>query len=157
MLDTALVHAEVLETGTVLTRLIDAPRELVFEVWTQPEHVEKWWGPFGFSISVHAMDAKPGGTWRFDMHHAEYGDFKNQIVYQEVVRPERLVYSHDGVDDGKPAFHVTVTFEEENGKTRLTMRTRFASVEAFEEVKKFGAIEGGKQTLTRLAEYVVTL
>lgn len=154
-MDTSLVHADVLETGTVLTRLLDAPRELVFDVWTDPKHLEKWWGPAGFSITDHGMDVKPEGTWRFDMHHAEYGDFPNLIVYEEVVRPERLVYSHgSGVDDGKAPFHVTVTFEDQGGKTLLTMRTLFASAEAFNEVKQFGAIEGGKQTLTRLAEYL---
>lgn len=156
MISTDLVQTETLDNGTVMTRLFDAPRELVFDAWTDPRHLEKWWGPFGFSITVHAMEAKVGGAWRFDMHHAEHGDFKNRIVYTEVVRPERLVYAHDGVDDGSEPFHVTVTFEEENGKTRLTMRTRFASAAVFDEVKKYGAVEGGKQTLTRLAEYLAS-
>lgn len=157
MFDPSDVHAETDATTMTLTRLLDAPRELVFEVWTQPEHVAKWWGPFGFTITTYAMEVTPGGTWRFDMHHAEHGDFKNAIVYQEVAKPERLVYLHDGVDDGKEPFHVTVSFEEEGGKTRVTMRVRLASEEALAEAKKFGAVEGGKQTLTRLAEHLAAV
>lgn len=154
MFDPSDVHAEADATTMTLSRLFDAPRELVFEVWTKPEHVAKWWGPFGFSITTYAMEVAPGGTWRYDMHHAEYGDFKNEIVYQEVVRPERLVYHHGGVDDGNDPFHVTVTFETEGNQTRVTMRTRFTSEAAFNEAKTFGAIEGGKQTFTRLAEHL---
>ncbi len=139
----------------VATRLLDAPRELVFDVWTDPKHIDKWWGPNGFSNATSEMAAKPGGVWRFTMTHAKYGTFQNQIVFHEVVRPERLVYTHgSGGADDTPDFDVTVTFADEGGKTRLTMRSLFVSPAEVERVKKFGAVEGGQQTLAKLAQYL---
>jgi uncharacterized protein YndB with AHSA1/START domain len=132
------------------TRLIDAPRELVWEVWTDPKHIAQWWGPTGFSITHHAMAVKPGGRWDFVMHGPDGKDYDNVIVYHEVVRPERLVYSHG--EPGDPdQFHVTVTFVAEGRKTRLVMHSRFPSLAARDHVaREFHAVEGGNQTLDRL-------
>ncbi|MBW3628767.1 MAG: SRPBCC domain-containing protein, partial [Gemmatimonadetes bacterium] len=95
----------------VMTRVFDAPRELVFDAWTDPAHVAEWYGPNGFSLTVHEMDVRPGGTWRFIMHGPDGTDYPNRIVYREVVRPERLEYDHGGDQDDDPArFQVTVTF-----------------------------------------------
>jgi uncharacterized protein YndB with AHSA1/START domain len=142
----------------VITRLFDAPRQIVFDVWTDPEHIGQWWGPNGFTTTTHQMDVRPGGVWRFIMHGPDGTDYKNRIIYIEVAEPERLVFWHDGDEgDENQAFHVTVTFDEEEGKTRLTMRSVFNTVEEFEQVKKFGAVEGGNQTLGRLAEYLTTM
>ncbi len=106
----------------VTTRLFDAPRQLVFEAWTDPKHVAQWWGPRGFTNTIHEMDVRPGGVWRLTMHGPDGVDYPNRIVFTEVVKPERLVYDH-GSREGDPGeFHVTVTFAEESGKTRLTMR-----------------------------------
>jgi uncharacterized protein YndB with AHSA1/START domain len=140
----------------VITRLIDAPRELVFEAWTNPEHVKHWWGPNGFTNTIHEMNVKPGGVWRFMMHGPDGTDFPNKIVFNEVVRPERLTYTHSSEDENDPnVFETTVTFEEQNGKTNLTMRALFATKEERDSVtKEFGALEGGKQTLNRLEEYL---
>jgi uncharacterized protein YndB with AHSA1/START domain len=89
------------------------------------------------------------------MHHEQYGSFKNRIRYHEVARPSRLKYTHDsGVDDDPAAFEVTVTFEEVSGKTKVTMRSVFPSAEEVARVKGFGAVEGGQQTLERLAEWL---
>lgn len=141
----------------VQTRVFNAPRELVFKVWTDPQHIDRWWGPRGFQNDTAEMTVAPGGVWRFMMLSAEHGDFPNRVVYLEVVPPERLVYDH-GADEGEPHFRVTVTFEDqEGGKTLLTMRSVFPTAEALAEVLKFGAVEGGRQTLDRLAEYLTTL
>lgn len=138
----------------VTTRMFDAPRELVFEVWTSAEHVAQWWGPNGFTTTTHEMSVTPGGTWRFIMHGPDGVDYPNLIRYEEVVPPERLVYMHTG-DDGAASFHVVVTFEEVGSRTRLTMRSLFETVEAREfVVEKYGAIEGARQTLDRLAQYL---
>ena len=138
----------------VTTRLFDAPRQLVFEAWTDPKHVAQWWGPRGFTNTIHEMDVTPGGVWRLTMHGPDGVDYPNRIVFTEVVKPERLVYDH-GSREGDPGeFHVTVTFAEESGKTRLTMRALFDSAEACRKVKEFGAVEGGNQTLERLAEHL---
>ena len=136
------------------TRLLDAPRELVWEVWTDPKHVAHWWGPNGFSLTHHSMRVAPGGTWDFVMHGPDGRDYDNRITYHEVVRPERLVYSHG--EPGDPdQFHVTVTFAAEGKRTRLVMHSRFPSVAARDQVaREFGAVKGGSQHLARLADYL---
>ena len=140
----------------VLSRLLDAPRELVFAAWTDPKQVVQWWGSRGFTTTNHEMSVTPGGVWRFVMHGPDGRDYKNKIIFTEVVKPERLVYSHAGEEEHEDVrFHVTVTFQAQGRKTLLTMRSLFATArERDEVVTKYGAIEGGKQTLERLAEHV---
>jgi uncharacterized protein YndB with AHSA1/START domain len=136
------------------TRVFDAPRELVFKVWTEPEHVAQWWGPNGFTNTIHEMDVRPGGVWRFVMHGPDGVDYQNKIVFLEIVKPERLVYSHVS----GPRFQMTVTFDEQGGRTKLTMRMVFeTAAEHDTAVKTFGAVEGAKQTLGRLEEYLAKL
>lgn len=133
------------------TRLFDAPRELVWAVWTSPDHIGQWWGPNGFTTTTHEMDVRPGGYWRFIMHGPDGTDYDNEIVYREVVRPERLVYDHGPA----PRFRVTVLLDEEGGKTRLSMRSVFESREVRDQVvRDFGAIDGMHQTLDRLGEHL---
>lgn len=142
----------------VMTRVFDAPRELVFEAWTRPEHVGRWFGPRGFTTTIHEMDVRVGGMWRYIMHGPDGTDYTNRVVYQEITRPERLVYLHgEDVDDDPGRFHVTVTFGDEGGKTRLTMRMVFATAEQREGAIGFGAVELGHQTLDRLAEHLATM
>ena len=140
----------------VTSRLLDAPRDLVFAAWTDPDHVVQWWGPHGFTTTNHEMSATPGGVWRFTMHGPDGRDYKNKIIFTEVVKPERLVYQHAGEDEHEHVrFHVTVTFEAQGRKTLLTMRSLFATAKERNEVAtKYGAIEGAKQTLERLAAHV---
>ena len=89
----------------------------LFQLWTDPAHVGKWWGPRGFTTTTHAMDVRPGGEWRFIMHGPDGTDYKNRIVYLEVVPPERLVYKHAGEEETEAIkFHVTVTFAAEGGE-----------------------------------------
>ena len=142
----------------VLTRVLAAPRELVFTVWTDPKHISQWWGPRGFTTTTHEMDARPGGIWRFLMHGPDGTDYPTKIVYTEVVKPERLVYAH-GDDNGSDSreFHVTVTFTESAGQTVVTMRMLFATAEERNQTAAFGAIELGNQTLERLAEHLANL
>jgi uncharacterized protein YndB with AHSA1/START domain len=140
----------------VTTRVLDFPRELVFKAWIDPKHIAQWWGPTGFTTTVHEMDVKPGGVWRFIMHGPDGVDYPNKIVFLEIVKPERLVYTH-GSDEEPDQFHVTVTFAQQGGKTRLIMRALFPSVDECEKTKKFGAVEGGNQTLARLEEYLAKM
>ncbi|EPG72808.1 hypothetical protein LEP1GSC058_0895 [Leptospira fainei serovar Hurstbridge str. BUT 6] len=138
------------------TRIFNAPRELVWNAWTDPNHVAQWWGPFGFKSTVHEMNVKQGGVWRITMHGRDGIDYPNKIVYLEVVKPERLVYSHGSDDKENPGdFHVTVTFTEQEGKTELCMRLLFKTAKDRDRlVNEFGAIEGLKQTLDRLAQFL---
>lgn len=142
----------------VHTRLLKAPRELVFEVWTNPAHVALWWGPTGFTNTIQEMEVRPGGTWRFIMHGPDGTDFPNRIVFHEVVKPERLTYTHGSDDPNDPnQFEVTVTFEAQGDKTMLTMRAIFATAaERDRVVNEFGAVEGGKQTLDRLEAFLAS-
>ncbi len=141
----------------VITRVFDAPRELVWEVWTNPRHVAQWWGPNGFSTTIEEMDVRPGGVWKHTMHGPDGTDYPNKSVFKEVVKPERIVYTHGG---GRPgdrgvSFLSTWTFEAVGDQTRLTMRALFASAADRDRVvRDYGAIEGGKQTLARLADYL---
>jgi uncharacterized protein YndB with AHSA1/START domain len=136
------------------TRVFDAPRVLVWKVWTQPEHIAQWWGPRGFTNTIHEMAVRAGGVWRLTMHGPDGVDYPNRITYLEVVEPERLVYVHgDDGESGAPPFHVTVTFTERDGKTELTMRVLFATAEARKKVEGY-AVEGMNQTLDRLAEHL---
>jgi len=135
----------------VATRVVDAPREHVFEMFTDRQHVARWWGPKGFTSTIDEMDVRPGGVWRFVMHGPDGIDYKNKIVYDEIARPERLVYTHTG----GAQFQATATFTSYGEKTVLAMRMLFeSSRERDRVVKKFGAIEGLSQTLDRLEAYV---
>jgi uncharacterized protein YndB with AHSA1/START domain len=141
------------------TRVFDAPRELVFSAWTDPKHLSQWWGPNGFTTTTSAFDMRPGGVWRFVMHGPDGRDYDNRITFDEVVRPERLVYHHGGSDDGEPVqFKTTVTFEDLGGKTRLTWRGDFPSAaERDRVIKEYGAAEGLVQTMARLEAYVASM
>ena len=143
----------------VITRRLQAPRELVWTAFTDPRQVVHWWGPDGFTNTVHEMDVRPGGVWRLVMHGPDGVDYDNRMVFVEVVRPERLVYEHGAdVEDDPARFRTTVTLVEEDGGTRVTMRMVFATPEARRRTEEeFGAAEGGRQTLRRLAEYLATL
>lgn len=154
-------HAEgsvVGEHAIVISRIFDAPRELVFDAYTDPAHVGQWWGPDGFTTTTHSIDVRPGGSWLYTMHGPDGTNFPNRMDYREVVRPERLVYAQGGEAGGKEVdFEVVVTFEDLAGKTRLTMRSLFPTAEARDfVVQNYGAVEGGKQHLDRLAAYLAT-
>ncbi|HEY3359181.1 MAG TPA: SRPBCC domain-containing protein [Polyangia bacterium] len=140
----------------VISRELDAPRELVFAAWTQPEALERWWGPRGFTTTTHAFAFRPGGAWRLTMHGPDGTDYPSSMVYDEIVHPERIVYSlRGGSDEVVAQLQATVTFEARGDRTRITMRSVFPSAKLRDEVeKKHHAIEGGRQTLERLAEHL---
>lgn len=140
----------------VMTRTVNAPRELVWKVWTEPEHVKNWWGPNGFTNTIKNMNVKKGGEWNFMMHGPDGTDYPNKILYTEVVKNELLSYYHsDPEGDPEHNFHVEVNFESVNNTTRITMKSRFSSAEAVQFlIKEVGAIEGGKQTLARCDAYL---
>ena len=142
------------------TRVFDAPRDLVFAMWTDPKHLAQWWGPNGFTTTTYAFDFRPGGIWRFVMHGPDGRDYQNRITYDEIVPPERIVYRHGGGDDVEPVqFTQTVTFEDRgNGQTRLIWHGKFPSAEERTRViREYGADKGLVQTMARLADYVSTL
>lgn len=148
-----------LDREIVLTRVFDAPRALVFEMWTKPEHAMKWFGPKGFTCTLHEMDVRVGGRWRFDMHGPDGKLWPNRIEYVEVVPNERLVFWHGGdIDDDPRRFYVTITFDsQQNDKTVVTLRQLHPSKEARAAAIGFGAVELGTQTMDKLAEHLRNL
>ena len=146
--------SETSDRELVITRLLNAPRELVFNVWTDPKHVAQWWGPNGFTNTIHEMEVKPGGVWRLTMHGPDGVDFPNKIVFHQVLKPELLVYSH-GDDKDPGQFEVTVNFVAKGKKTELTMRSVFRTKEELDHVvRKHGAREGMTQHMNRLEAYL---
>lgn len=146
-------HADTSDREIRISRVFDAPRELVFDAWTDPARIGAWFGPRGFTTTTKRMAVEPGGEWVYVMHGPDGTDYDNWIRYHEVVRPERLVYDHGSTTDTPAHFHVTITFVERDGKTELTMRSVFPTAEARDlVVKRYGAVPGGRQTLDRLAE-----
>lgn len=144
----------------VITRLLDAPRELAFSAWTDPEKVVNWWGPNGFTTTIERMDVRPGGVWKYVMHGPDGVDYPNKTVYEEIVPPERLVYTHSGGDPvpGERAvqFRSTVTFVQQGGQTKITLQMVFKTPDDRQYVvEKYGAIEGGVQHLARLNEFLL--
>jgi uncharacterized protein YndB with AHSA1/START domain len=152
-----MTRTSVQDRELIATRVFDAPREMVYRTWTEPGHLSNWWGPKGFTITTHMIDVRPGGVWQYMMHGPNGDDYDNKITYIEIVSPERIVYSH-GDDKDDEQFRVTVTFTEQDGKTELMMRSVFRSAEELQYVvKEFGAVEGAKSTLERLAELLAEL
>jgi len=142
------------ERALVMTRTFDAPRALVFEAWTERQHLERWQGaPQGFTVTVEQSDIRPGGAFRICMRSPEGEDHWLQGVYREVVAPERLVFTHTWLDaERKPTTEtlVTITFAERGGKTELTLRQS-----GFKSEESRAGHEGGwASTFDRLAEYL---
>lgn len=142
----------------VVSRMIEGPRRLVFEAFTDVKHLARWWGPHGFTTTTRSFEFRPGGVWEFTMHGPDGTDYPNRIQWREIVPPERIVYLHGERDDDPHAFLSTMTLVERGSATEITLRAVFKTKEQRDEVvERYGAIEGGKQTLGRLADYVATL
>ncbi|SMO93814.1 SRPBCC family protein [Gracilimonas mengyeensis] len=140
-----------------ISREFDAPRALVFEAFSQHEHIGKWWGPDGFSTSTKSMAFAIGGEWIFTMHGPDGTDYPNRVVYTEIDKPKLLKYDHfaNYEDNGEPPhFKTTITFKEANGKTTIEINMLFPTAKKREQAAEFGAVEGGHQTLTRLSEFL---
>jgi uncharacterized protein YndB with AHSA1/START domain len=136
----------------VLTRVFDAPRELVFKMWSDPKHFAQWYGPNGFTVPVCEIDLRPGGALRVQMRAPNGAIYPMEGTFTEVVAPERLAFAtkvHDNED------LTTVTFVEESGKTRLTLMARFTKVAPEAEAMSLANMERGwQQTMDRLADHL---
>ncbi|HEY3913903.1 MAG TPA: SRPBCC family protein [Verrucomicrobiae bacterium] len=141
-----------------LSREFDAPRELVWEVMTKPEHVTHWWGPRGFTTTNESMDFRVGGVWKHVMHGPDGVNYPNEKVFKEIVPMEKIVFSHGGRRENGPSVDAVATWTFDKigeRKTKVSLRMVFPSASELKRVvEQFGAIEGGKQTLERLGEYL---
>ena len=147
----------------VMERVFDAPRELVWQAWTEPEHLAQWWGPKGWTLPVCKLDFRPGGIWHYCMRGPEGEESWGKAIYREIVEPERIVYLDTFADEagnpveGMPEMVITVTFSEHDGKTKLTAQAQFASAADLERTLAMGMVEGLTETWDRLEEYLANI
>jgi uncharacterized protein YndB with AHSA1/START domain len=142
----------------VIARVIDAPRELVFEAFTEVRHLSRWWGPAGFTTTTQSFEFRVGGEWNFVMHGPDGTDYTEWITWTEIAPPERIAMLHGEYRGDPRAFESVVTFGADGAATRIEMRAVFPTKEQRDEaVEKYGAIEGGQQTLDNLAAYVTEI
>jgi uncharacterized protein YndB with AHSA1/START domain len=135
----------------IISRVLDAPVALVWEVWTNPEHIANWWGPNGFTNTITEMNVTPGGKWNLVMHGPDGTDYKNESVFKEVVLHKKIVYDHVS----NPRILATINFEAQGEKTLITWHMLFETREQFlHTVKTYGADEGLKQNVAKLDVYV---
>lgn len=137
-----------------ITRVYDAPVDVVWDAWTDPNQAAKWWGPRGFTITTHSKELKVGGIWHYTMHGPDGTDYPNKTLYHEIEEGHKLVYDHGGNDEQAPLFRVTVLFHKLGNKTEMEMTMRFTTAEEAKEAKKFIKLAGGHSTWDRLAEYL---
>ena len=138
-----------------ISRVIGAPRELVFEAFTDVRHLSRWWGPEGFTTTTRAFEFRVGGEWDFEMHGPDGTVYQEWISWTEITPPERIALLHGESRDDPNSFESVLTFVPDGAATRIEMRTAFPTKELRDEaVEKYHAIEGGQQTLSKLADYV---
>jgi uncharacterized protein YndB with AHSA1/START domain len=142
----------------VISRVIDAPPELVFEAFTEVRHLSRWWGPDGFTTTTRSFEFRVGGEWEFVLHGPDGTDYPEWISWTEIVPAERIALIHGEFRADPNAFESVITFEPDGTATRIQMRTVFLTKELRDEaVEKYHAIEGGRQTLGNLAAYITEL
>ncbi|HEY2107102.1 MAG TPA: SRPBCC domain-containing protein [Candidatus Binataceae bacterium] len=151
---------EPMKRTVVITRIFNAPRTLVFKLWTDPGHLAQWWGPKGFTNPVCEVDARPGGAIRIVMRSPDGVDHPMAGVFREVVEPQRLVFTNMALDrEGNTLLEglTSVTFDEHGGKTKVTLETSAAGVAAQAAEMLKGMEEGWRQSLDRLDALVAAI
>ncbi|GAA1135061.1 SRPBCC family protein [Ornithinicoccus hortensis] len=139
----------------VVSRVIEAPRSLVFEAFTEVRHLSRWWGPEGFTTTTRAFEFRIGGEWDFVMHGPDGTDYPEWITWTEITTPERIEFLHGERPADPDAFESILTFQDVGASTRIELRTVFRTREQRDEaVETYHAVEGGRQTLGNLAAYV---
>ena len=141
---------DVAERELRIERMLNAPIELVWEVWTDPEHIKNWWGPNGFTNTIYAMDMVPGGQFNLTMHGPDGTDYVNKSIYKEIIECKRISYEHFN-----PNFIATIDFEAQGDKTQITWHMLFDSAEILKAIiKAHNAAEGLKQNVEKLNIYL---
>ena len=156
---TAQTHS-LLPPGTpaiILSRMFSAPRRLVWAAFTDARQLPLWWGPDGFSNLTRRIDIRTGGEWIFTMRGPDGTEYPNRIRYIEVRKFERIAFLHDeGEKAGDHAFTTTITFEQRDTGTLVTMTSVFRDEKTRDRLAEWGAVEAGKQTLEKLAAHLAT-
>lgn len=140
----------------IVTRLFDAPRELVFAAFTEREHAVNWWVPG--ETTIHEDNGQPGKLWRYTMPGPDGTPYPFKVHFIHIDKPARLVYDYGADGEGAPEpVRTSVSFAEENGRTRVTLRLTFATAAARQEAAQYGAAAGAQQALRSLADYLATV
>lgn len=140
-----------------VSRTVKASRTQVWQVWTDPDQLIAWWGPDGFTNTFHEIAVRPGGIWKLTMHGPDGTDYPNEIRFEELVAPERIVYFHAANAQHPSGFRMTVTFTQEaSPMTRITMTATFPTAAEMEAIRA-GFLEGSRQCLGRMAARVMQL
>ena len=148
-------HATTADREIVITRTIDARRELVFEAFTDVRHLSHWWGPNGFTTTTRSFTFQEGGVWDFVMHGPDGVDYPSWIRWHEITPPERIALIHGESAQDPDAFESVLTFADHGETTEITMRTVFPTAALRDRaIEEHHAVEGGRQTLDSLAAYV---
>ena len=155
---------ETTEKELILEREFDAPRELVFEVYSSCEHLKHWWGPRQWPMAECSMDFRVGGEWHFCLRGPEGGDESwGKAIFKEIKKPELIVYNDyfsdkDGtINQDMPGMLITVKFKESDGKTKLISTTLFSTPEELQKSVEMGVVEGFTETLDRLDELLAEM
>ena len=145
-----------LDREIVLSRVLDAPRALVFKVWTEPQHLAAWFGPQGFHTETLEADIRVGGLWRFIFTGPDGTRYENRMLFRTIQPPSLLEMDHGtDIDDDPGRFRVTITFDEQSdGKTVVTLRQLHPTKAQRDAGIGFGAVEFGYQTLQKLADHL---
>jgi uncharacterized protein YndB with AHSA1/START domain len=131
----------------VSTRTFDAPRERIFAAFSDPSRLARWWGPNGFTNTVHEFDMQPGGAWRFTMRGPDGAEYPSESVFVEIAKPARIVFRH--VSAGHP-YQMTISLEERGDATTVTWRMLHATASECARVKPF-VVDANEQNFDRLA------
>jgi uncharacterized protein YndB with AHSA1/START domain len=145
------------EQAIVSTRVFHAPRNMVYEAFADPKQVVEWWGPHGFSSTVIEMDLRPGGKWRIVMHGPDGTNYPNEMTFTAVVPEERIEVDLVGGKEGAALVSMpkTITWQDEDGGTRLTLRNQFRSRELRDEnVRTYGSVQGARDLFERLTKFL---
>jgi uncharacterized protein YndB with AHSA1/START domain len=151
------IITSVREKEFVMEHIFDAPRELVYKAFTQPEHLARWWAPTGYTIPVCRIDLRPGGVWHYCMRSPEGDEHWVKAIYREVKELERVVYTCTFADeDANPNDDIpeqigTVTLTDYEGKTKFSILFQFGSADDLNTTLAMGMVEGLTITLTNLA------
>lgn len=151
----------------VLERTFDAPRDLVFKMFKEPEHLKHWWGPNGWELPVCEIDFRAGGVWHYcmkcmDRNQGEYYGMESwgKVVYKEIIEPEKIIYidyfsdAEGNINEDMPSTEITLEFIDLDGKTKLVNRAEYGSAEALNTVMDMGMLEGITETWNRLEEHL---
>lgn len=157
------MHVETKERELIMTRMFDAPRELVFEAYSDCKHLMQWWGPREWPLATCDMDFREGGTWNYCMKGPGGELACGKAVYREIQTPEKIVYMDNFVDENghvneeMPGMLVTVELMAQNGTTKLTVLALFDSPEELKSILDMGVVEGFSETWDRLEEHLAKL